>query len=125
MKLAQLNQALNSLNKKLKQLKHKVNHKTLLSNKISNSLLLSRLLNNIKKFHSNKRIQINLLIRDNLISNKDFSKQLPLMDSLSLLVRKLIRTTHSKDSSIHKYLNKDHRLITVNNLLSPTSFLKQ
>ncbi len=70
-------------------------------------------------------VKINLQIRDKLISNKDFSKQVPLLDSLSLLVRKLIRTTHSKDSSIHKYLNKDRRLITVNNLLSPMSFLKQ
>ena len=51
--------------------------------------------------------------------------QIPLLDSLSLLVRKLIRTTSSKDSSIHKYLNKDHRLITVSNLLNPASFLKQ
>ncbi|EGJ38916.1 hypothetical protein HMPREF9393_0538 [Streptococcus sanguinis SK1056] len=87
--------------------------------------MLSRLLNNIKKFLSNKQIQINLQIRDKLISNKDFSKQVPLLDSLSLLVRKLIRTISSKDSSIHKYLNKDHRLITVSNLLNPASFLKQ
>ena len=83
------------------------------------------LLNSTRKFHSNKRIKINLLIRDNHISNKDFSKRALLLDSLSLLDRKLIRTTRSKDSSIHKYLNKDRRLITVSSLLSPTSFLKQ
>lgn len=54
-----------------------------------------------------------------------FQQASPFAGSLSLLVRKLIRTTSSKDSSIHKYLNKDHRLITVSNLLNPASFLKQ